>query len=359
MYSVLVVDDSSFFRRRVSHIIDASPYLKVADVAVNGKEAVEKALSLKPDIITMDLEMPVMNGIEAVRKIMKHHSTPILMFSAFTHEGAKATLDALEAGAVDFFPKIVENMLNNQQDVAKELQARLYTLAHKNSLTKKLTRPANQELTRQNRLFETQAPLVHSRSALNEYQILTIGASTGGPVALQKILSLLPASFPYPIVLVQHMPAAFTPAFAERLNTKCNINVKEAVDGESLRGGTAYVAPGGLQTELNKSVSKAKFRVYQGDQSIAYKPSVDITFSSIAKLYTNKVLSIILTGMGSDGMNGAKLLKEQGSTVWAQDAATSVVYGMPRAVFLAGLASESLPLHRVTERILLELNLRS
>ncbi len=374
---VLVVDDSSFFRRRVSEIINQDPSLEVIDTAQNGKEAVDKAIALKPDVITMDVEMPVMDGISAVREIMAKSPTPILMFSSLTHDGAKATLDALDAGALDFLPKKFEDIARDKDEAVKLLQQRVKAIARRR-LFMAPTRPAvststdsalarapisgratTGALTSSLNTASTvergvsTPPVVFKKSG-KSYQIVLIGTSTGGPVALQTVLTQLPASFPHPILLIQHMPATFTSAFAARLNGLCQINVKEAEDGDQLRPGCAYLAPGGKQMLLDGKGLSAKIRILEGNDKVNYKPCVDITFASAAKSHNDKVLAIVLTGMGADGRDGARLLKEQGSTIWAQDEASCVVYGMPQAVAKAGIASESLPLDKVAQRILVE-----
>lgn len=366
---VLVVDDSSFFRRRVSDIINAASRLEVVDVATNGKEAVEKALALKPDVITMDIEMPVMDGISAVREIMASQPTPILMFSSLTHEGAKATLDALEAGALDFLPKKFEDIARNKDEAVNLLQQRVQQIASRRALLRRTSlrpvRPAVSASSRTTALSENASTTSRTasittsptrfRASGKSYQLTAIGTSTGGPVALQKILTKLPANYPHPILLIQHMPATFTAAFAARLNSLCQITVKEAADGDVLKPGVAYLAPGGMQMMLEGRANSAKIRILDGGDRMNYKPCVDVTFGSAAKIYQDKVLSMVLTGMGADGREGARMLKSSGSTVWAQDEESCVVYGMPQAVAKAGISSEDLPLERIAERILVEL----
>ena len=368
---VLVVDDSSFFRRRVSEIINSEPRLEVIDVAVNGKEAVDKALSLKPDVITMDVEMPVMDGITAVREIMAKGPIPILMFSSLTHDGAKATLDALDAGALDFLPKKFEDIARNRDEAVSVLQQRVLEIASKKGLMRRapISRPTPatsslsttaSSLDRAQRAtapVRPSAPAGRFKSTGKKYQLTAIGTSTGGPVALQKILTKLPANYPHPIVLVQHMPATFTAAFASRLNSLCQIQVKEAEDGDVLRAGVAYLAPGGKQMMVEGRPGAAKLRILDGGERMNYKPCVDVTFGSAAKVFGDKVLSMILTGMGADGRDGSRMLKEAGSTIWAQDEDSCVVYGMPQAVAKAGISSEDLPLERISERMLVEVGL--
>ncbi|OOF09209.1 MULTISPECIES: protein-glutamate methylesterase/protein-glutamine glutaminase [Salinivibrio] len=373
---VLVVDDSSFFRRRVSEIINGDPRLEVIDTAVNGKEAVEKVAQLKPDVVTMDIEMPVLDGISAVRQIMAQTPTPILMFSSLTHEGAKATLDALEAGALDFLPKKFEDIARNRDEATSLLQQRVLEIARKRSFLRRPSKPAPSATTGQTAspaggarapvrpAAPSPAPAAKSKaparftSSGKRYQLMAIGTSTGGPVALQKVLTKLPANFPLPIVLIQHMPATFTAAFAQRLNGLSQITVTEAKDGDALKPGHAYLAPGGMQMMIDGRPGAARLKILDGGERMNYKPCVDVTFGSAAKVYGDKVLSMVLTGMGADGREGARMLKSAGSTIWAQDEESCVVYGMPQAVAKAGISSEDLPLDRIAERILVELNLK-
>ncbi len=371
---VLVVDDSSFFRRRVSEIINSEARLEVIDVATNGKEAVEKAQRLKPDVITMDIEMPVMDGITAVREIMASNPTPILMFSSLTQDGAKATLDALDAGALDFLPKKFEDIARNRDEAVSLLQQRVLQIAAKKGLMRRsfASRVVATNTVSSGYANRTQVrtvtpvaapavrkPMVATRfkATGKSYQLTAIGTSTGGPVALQKILTKLPANYPHPIVLVQHMPATFTAAFASRLNSLCDIQVKEAEDGDVLRPGVAYLAPGGKQMMVEGRGGAAKLRILDGGERMNYKPCVDVTFGSAAKVFHDKVLSMILTGMGADGREGCRMLKSAGATIWAQDEASCVVYGMPQAVAKPGISTEDLPLERIAERMLVEVGL--
>ena len=354
-YKVLVVDDSSFFRRRLSDILNADPNLIVIDVAVDGIEAVEKAKTLKPDVITMDIEMPGLNGIDAVKQIMKSMPTSIIMFSSLTHAGAKSTLEALDAGALDFLPKKFAEIASNTVDAGSVLRQRVIELARKKTTIKPLN---SNETAKSNTAVKnlggiTRTSKVRINPSSQKYKILAIGTSTGGPIALQKILTQLPENFPVPILLVQHMPATFTKAFANRLNNLCKITVKEASNGDELLAGHAYLAPGGKQMILNGSTSQAKLKILEDtSERVTFKPSVDVTFASTAKVFGGNVLSIILTGMGSDGKDGCRLLKNHGATIWSQDEASCVVYGMPQAVVNAGLVNEVLSLEEVAPSIL-------
>ena len=360
---VLVVDDSGFFRRRVTEILSSDPNIKVVGTATNGKEAIDLALSLKPDVITMDYEMPMMDGITAVRHIMQRSPTPVLMFSSLTHEGARVTLDALDAGAVDFLPKNFEDISRNPDKVKQLLCEKVHSIARSNRRMGSFSSPAPASAptptvsapavstrstspapapTRSLPPRATPAPAERNAHAAlspapkrKAYKLVAIGTSTGGPVALQRVLTQLPANFPAPIVLIQHMPAAFTKAFAERLDKLCQISVKEAEDGDILRPGLALLAPGGKQMMVD---GRGAVKILPGDERLNYKPCVDITFGSAAKSYGDKVLAVVLTGMGADGREGARLLKQGGSHVWAQDEASCVIYGMPMAIVKADLA---------------------
>ncbi|WP_286265456.1 protein-glutamate methylesterase/protein-glutamine glutaminase [Thalassotalea atypica] len=372
-YKVLVVDDSSFFRRRVSDLLELDPNLTVVDVATNGREAVEKAIALRPDAITMDIEMPVLNGIEAVKKIMVESPTAIMMFSSLTHEGAKATLDALDAGALDFLPKKFNEIAKNTDDAGSLLRERVVQLARKSKFLKR--KPRSLIMPRETKLKGASSkplrrtmgelkPTVNSpvsaqvvkRSSGKSYKLLAIGTSTGGPIALQNILTQFPADFPLPIIMIQHMPAAFTEAFSNRLNSLCQISVKEAKNGDVLKPGCAYLAPGGMQMILDGTENAAKLKILEDKSDrVAYKPSVDISFGSAAKIFSGNVLGIILTGMGADGREGSRMLKSKGATIWAQDEESCVVYGMPQAVTTAGISQLSIALDAIAPSILKEI----
>lgn len=378
---VLVVDDSAFFRRRVTEILNAHPNLDVIGDAVNGRDAVDKTKSLRPDVVTMDIEMPVMDGITAVRHIMKECPTPIVMFSSLTHDGAKATLDALEAGALDFLPKKFEDIAKDKKEGTKVLQDRVCALGRRAGMMRRSslstaipadtstrtrtstpTRPSVKEPLKTAQPSPVTRPVAARTSSVRKasgkrYKLLAIGTSTGGPVALQKVLTGLPSHFNLPIILVQHMPAAFTPAFALRLNSLCKISVKEAQHGDVLKPGTAYLAPGGKQMLIEGRAPNATIKILEDDSAkITYKPSVDLSFGSAAKIYGGDVLGIILTGMGADGREGSRMLKQHGGKIWAQDEQSCVVYGMPQAVTVAGISEENIALDDIAPAIVKELN---
>jgi len=348
----------------------------VVGVAANGREGVELAESLRPDVITMDYEMPVMDGISAVREIMKKHPVPVLMFSSLTYEGARVTLDALEAGAVDFLPKNFEEIARDGGQLQKILIDRVLDVARSRPASRvppslsPSSRPASPSArTMPTKPSVSGRPLIPGRQAAQpsqeetsrrpsrksparHYAVVGIGTSTGGPVALQRVLTALPASFPSPIVLVQHMPASFTPAFAERLNKLCQIEVRQAEEGDILRPGLALLAPGGKQMMIENRSGQPRVRILPGDERLNYRPCVDVTFGSLARAYPGKTLGVILTGMGSDGREGCRMMKQSGSPIWSQDEKSSVIYGMPMAVAKAGLSDEVLSLDDIGPRLI-------
>lgn len=363
---VLVVDDSRFFRRRVTEMLSTEPQLEVIGTAENGQEAVDMVATLKPDVVTMDIEMPVMDGITAVRRIMAARPTPILMFSSITTDGAQATLDALDAGAVDFLPKRFEDISMEKDEARRTLCARVLQIGRRRDFAS----PARNHLRGMNSTSASgpaaargrrTAPLTIAGSArapvapgfLKNFQVVAIGSSTGGPIALQEILTKLPENFPLPIVVVQHMPSTFTAAFAQRLDKLCRVRIKEAADGDLLAPGQALLAPGGAQMVFERRGTGVIARIRPAQAGQTYRPCVDITFSSLAKFYPGKVVSIILTGMGADGREGIRELKQDNSTVWAQNEETCVVFGMPGAVIEAGLADQVLPLQEIGPRLIL------
>jgi len=342
-YRILIVDDSAFFRRQIKSIINQHPELEVVGEAAQGKEAIALSLKLKPDVITMDYEMPLMDGISAVKEIMQKSPTAILMFSSLTHSGAKVTLDALDAGALDFLPKGYENVSNPDSKLRVQLIEKILAVA-KNY---RRARPVGSSSA-----AKKPKPVSGTKPFINygktKPDLILLGTSTGGPVALQTILTELPASFPVPILMIQHMPGAFTGAFAERLNAKCKISIKEASDGDMIKPGQALLAPGGQQMMLS---AKNKIRILAGDERLNYKPSVDITFGSAAKYYSSNLLAAVLTGMGSDGKEGARMLKDRGAHIWAQEGRTCVIDGMPSAIVRANLAENIVPLDEIAKRL--------
>jgi two-component system chemotaxis response regulator CheB len=323
---VLVVDDSTFFRNRIVRALQESGDIEVVAEAVDGEDAVAKAREFRPDVITMDVEMPKLDGITATKQILAHRHTRIIMFSAFTREGARATLDALDAGAADFLPKNKTDSNGMPMDLGPLLREKVLALGQRPVAVNRAT----------------VAPSV-KRTAKVPPKIVVIGASTGGPVALQQILTGLPANYPLPVLVAVHMPGAFTHTFADRLDGLCKVHVREAVDGDTPRAGEVLVAPGGRQMLLTGRRGSGRIHITDVADQV-YRPSVDLTFNAVAEVYGDAVLAVVLTGMGADGAKGAGVLKRFGAHVWSQDAASCVVYGMPQAVEKAGLSDQVLAL---------------
>lgn len=449
---VLIVDDSTFFRKRLNEIIKGDSDLEVIGEAKDGKEGVELTKKLRPDVITMDVEMPVMDGITAVKQIMQECPTPILMFSSLTYEGANSTFKALEAGAVDFMLKNFDDIAHKREDAFRELRNNIKAVSRSRvsrrsvsytaspavhssarstttssstsslrSTSSSFSRSSTSSLSSHTSSTSARSTLTSSRSTttgasslrststyssasssssvgsssaqkaldrINEmlgsvdrgrpaaalnftfgnhknettvyrrsgkvHDIVMIGSSTGGPIALQGVIPKLPV-LKVPLVVVQHMPAAFTTTFAARLNNMSQNKVVEIQDGDILEPGTCYIAPGGMQLIFEKLGSKTKARVIKGDNRLVYHPCVDVSFASIAQIYGGRVLAIILTGMGSDGCEGCRMLKRNGAVIFAQNEDTCVVYGMPQAVVNAGIADQILPIDQIASCIAEEL----
>jgi two-component system chemotaxis response regulator CheB len=341
---VMVVDDSVVVRKIVTDVLSADPDIEVVGTAVNGKIAVAKLEQLKPDLITMDIEMPEMNGIEAVRAIRAlRNRVPIVMFSTLTDRGASATLDALSAGANDYVtkPANVGSVGQSMDSVRQQLIPKIKGLTGRPVI---LGTPAP-------------APVAPPRPAAprtgpgKKPAVLVIGSSTGGPEALSRVLPLLPASLPVPVLLVQHMPPVFTRQFAQRLDRLCALRVVEATDGVPLEPGTVHLAPGDHHLVVRAGARGCTTGLNQGPPENFCRPAVDPLFRSAVTAYDGAVLGVVLTGMGADGRNGAGEIRAHGGTVIVQDQATSVVWGMPGAVSQAGFADETLPLDRIPEAI--------
>jgi len=332
---VLIVDDSHFICKRISEVLEEDGQFKVVGIAGNGKEAIILAATTEPDVITMDVEMPIMDGITAVKRIMAETPTPILMLSASTHVGAKATLDALDAGAIDFLPKQLDEISGNRQVARQILKTRVRNVALQ-----------AQKIKRPKAVIVPPVPtrvlggLSTRKLRHQEFELVVIVASTGGPVAIQKVLTEMPAQCPIPVLIVQHMPGNFTKSFAERLNTLCKLKVREAVNNDELIPGLALLAPGGQQIEVSLRAGRKLVQLKPKGVDDIYSPCADMTLASVAKNYKQKALAIVLTGMGSDGREGAIAMHKVGSAVWAQDEASSTIYGMPKAVADAGIATK-------------------
>lgn len=356
---VLVVDDSAFMRRAIQKMCEAEPDLKVIATATSGEEGVEKAALLKPDVITMDVEMPGMGGLEAARTLTSRNGPPIIMISSLTREGAETTLQALEIGAVDFIPKpdsAFIDILKVQRELVEKIRhfgTRTAYLRANRGKTIPSARPPTLAAAPP-APPQPSAPTAAPRPALSrtaKFECVALGTSTGGPVALSQIIPKLPKDFPIPIVIVQHMPPGFTRPLSERLNSASKIDVVEAQNGAILRGGTAYVAPAGQQLRLRRVAGGVEIVLAADTAKSLHVPSVDVMSAAVGETFGAGALGVILTGMGHDGVEGLRVLKNLGGYVVGQDEASSVVYGMPRAAAVAGLVDRVVPLGEVARTL--------
>jgi two-component system, chemotaxis family, protein-glutamate methylesterase/glutaminase len=376
MISVLVVDDSVVVRRLIVDALGGAENIEVVGTASNGLLAQAKIDQLKPDVITMDIEMPQMDGIAAVRELRKRNKTvPVIMFSTLSASGASATLEALSAGATDYVtkPSNVGSVTESIAAVREQLVPKIYALAGRRRAGSPPAAPPGRPgpglapaRPRPNAAppraglppsgpgrpgapppAGTAPPRPVRRTPGGRIDLLAIGSSTGGPDALTKVLTGLPSDLPVPIVITQHMPPVFTRMFAERLDRSTPLRVFEAADGMELAPGTAYVAPGDFHLVLHRKGTATLIQLSSAPQENSCRPAVDVMFRSVAALYGASAYATVLTGMGHDGRGGAKVLRDAGAEVLAQDEATSVVWGMPGAVVGAGLADEILPLDRI------------
>ena len=349
--SVLIIDDSAFMRKSISIMLESDPDIKVIGTARNGLEGYESAKKLKPDIITLDIEMPVMDGLTALKKIMADCPTPVIMVSSLTTEGAEATLQALELGAVDFIPKELSYVNVNITKIKEDLISKVKEIVKQRLLSDRLNRlrKITQKIKQEN--IPTQQ-IPHLELPKMMYKAISIGISTGGPLSLQKTIPLLSEKIRVPIFVVQHMPPKFTKSLAERLNNLSKLNVKEAEDGEKIENGTIYIAPGGYHMTVKSNGNNgAVIDISEYPNDTLHRPSVDVMMNSVIDYYGKNMLGVIMTGMGKDGFEAIKHLKSIGGHAIAQDEETCVVYGMPKAIVDGGLADTVLPLEKIPETI--------
>ena len=338
---ILVVDDSATARAVVTSILQSDPEIESVDSAPDAYVARDKMIKKRPDVICLDVEMPRMDGITFLRKLMKHMPTPVIMVSSLTTQGAKTTLDALEAGAVDFVPKMHSNLYEGKSSIEAELLAKVKAAAKAKVVAKKAPIVSNERLT--------------YRSLTTTQKLIAIGSSTGGTEALKEVLTKLPANAPG-ILVTQHMPASFTYQFASRLNELCAMEVREAQSGDPVGVGKVLIAPGDKHMVLRRSGARYYVEVGDGKKVSGHRPSVDVLFNSVAKAAGQNAIGVILTGMGSDGARGLLNLHETGAITLGQDEASCVVYGMPKVAYELGAVDIQVPLERMAAKILSELS---
>lgn len=344
---VLVVDDSAFYRAQLTRIIGGEPSLQVVGEASNGRQAIEEARRLLPELITMDVEMPELDGIEATREIMRSAPTRIVMLSAFTAAGAEATLNALDAGAVDF---ITKRALHGDMagPAGNALRERLRSIANSDgAVTHAPTPPLVPRVEPPRAGVQSAQPTTR----FDAQTVLVIGASTGGPALLGELVAAFPADFPAAVVMAVHMPAQFSACFAERLARRCRLPLAHALSGALVQPGRILLAPGGMQSMLSRDAGRVTLQVEPGASHELYRPSIDRLLESAAVTCGRQTIGIVLTGMGSDGTAGARAVKASGGRIWAQDEASSTVFGMPAAVIRAGLADEVLSANEIASRL--------
>ncbi len=340
---VLLVDDAVVVRKALTVAIEKDPDLEVAGTAVNGRIALAKFPALKPDIVLLDIEMPEMDGLETVRELRKINSrVPIIMFSTLTERGASITLEALALGATDYVTKPSNvNGAATLEAISSELIPKIRALC----------RITTRDVLAQERKSVPAAPVVFVSRVLVPAQIVVIGVSTGGPDALARLIPTLPADFPVPVLIAQHMPPIFTSMLAARLSSKSALPVRECLPGEWLKPGSVLIAPGDFHMIVEADAGGVRVQTHQGPRVNFCRPSVDVLFRSVAAVYGTRTLAVILTGMGQDGLQGCELLRSQGARIYVQDEPTSVVWGMPGFVARAGLADKILPLPQIGTEI--------
>lgn len=363
---VMVVDDSAFMRRVISDIINADNRFETVGTATNGRDALEKVGVFNPDVISLDIQMPIMDGLTMLKKLNKMHKVPVVMMSTLTKEGATETIEALELGAFDFVAKPDNIFKVNSDEVKKDLLEKLYqaAIAGEKSVTK--FKPSISKTLRSKETLSFK-PSTSRKSVSKKVEkkvaktgkmekLVAIGTSTGGPRALQYVLPYLPADIDAGIVIVQHMPPGFTKSLSERLNQLSEITVKEAEHGDPIVKGTAYIAPGDRHLVVKQSGNSYYIELSDAPKKGAHKPSVDVMMTSITQIKIPKVIGVIMTGMGADGRDGLKDLKSAREVhIIAQDEASCVVYGMPKSVVETGVADEILPLDQLSSAIIKKL----
>jgi two-component system chemotaxis response regulator CheB len=341
---VLVADDSAFMRTALTRMIESDPGLQVVDTAQTGLQTLDKVARLQPDVVTLDVEMPGMNGLETLKRIMQEHPCPVIMVSSATQEGAETTLQALHEGAFDYCPKQVSYAALDIVKIREDLVGKIKAAAE--SRGKRHLSPEARPVIAPNCIGVSTANHVSAG-------VVALGTSTGGPKALQEILPLLPADMPVAMLVVQHMPPGFTAPFARRLDQLCRVAVREAGEGEVIERGTIYIAPAGQHmTVCQRTPSRVSIHLSRSPENSLHIPSVDVMMLSVAEVFQSLCMGVIMTGMGADGLLGMQAIARAGGLTVGQDEASCAVYGMPRACAEAGILERVVPLQRIPDQIL-------
>ena len=346
----LVVDDSALMRKFIGDILKSDPRIELVGTARDGRDALAQIKILKPDVVTMDVEMPNMNGLQALEEIMKTQPLPVIMVSSLTQEGAETTLKALALGCVDFVGKPSGTISLNIRDVSQEIIDKVIAASTARIVPRMSSGfPSTPKPSPFTSDFRRMTPPTSMNTNTGRIDIVAVASSTGGPMALSELIPKLPKNFPVPIVITQHMPKEFTSSFSKRLNDSSQIEVLEGFDGLSLKPGRAVIAPGGSHLIIKRRSGAAVCGLSDSPPVLSVKPAANIMFQSVAEQYSGNVLCVILTGMGRDGTDGAIALKKRGAYVIAESQKTCVVYGMPKAAVDAGVVDEVLPLNEIPE----------
>lgn len=351
LINVIVVDDSAFMRKVLSDIINSDDRMQVIATARNGVEAIEKINKLNPDVVTLDIEMPIMDGLAALEKIMSTSPLPVLMLSSLTLDGANSTIQALNLGALDFITKPTSIFKINVDDLRKELIDKIIVVSQSNYKAKNLSN-IDTNIYLNNEQSKDDITVLRKVKEGSDFKLVAIGTSTGGPRALQALLPNIPPDLNAALVIVQHMPPGFTKSLAERLNNISSIHVKEAEDGDILLPGHAYIAPGNFHMKVGKKDSKYTVKLNTDAPFSGHRPSVDVLFNSIGDIGVKGVIGVILTGMGSDGANGCKNIKNNSGYIIAQDEESCVVFGMPKSAINLGIVDKVLPIQYISREII-------
>lgn len=339
---VLVIDDSALIRQILTQGLSLDPQIEVVGSAIDPYIARDKIVQLRPDVLTLDVEMPRMDGVEFLRKLMPQYPLPVVMVSSLTQRGKQITIEALEAGAVDFVSKPTSNVAQGMNNMLSELRKKVKTAAGANVSHWKNKTPSQPSTT---------ATISSRALAESTDKVIAIGASTGGTEALKKVVCKFPATAPG-VVIVQHMPPGFTKMFAERLNQLCAMEVKEAETGDRIRSGRILIAPGAKQLEVTRSGGMYQVRCEPGEKVSGHCPSVDVMMQSVAKNVGSNAIGVMLTGMGSDGAEGMLAMKNAGARNLAQDEASCVVFGMPKVAYEKGGAEKLVPLENIATKVI-------